>query len=294
MLSQADQAGLLSKEHFSVVGTLIDALASLKSYRPKDKDGPLGGGGRNPDVDFHGEKRRRDTHESKTEKYTLDTELVALEGLGLAVQAQQDLTTGLSEALTVAAQTGRMDRRLVLEIGLATEILVIGAINQRATRTSFDNPQVCFTYSSPAIKRVGFGGRPTTASSQYSPCHWFSASQSIHSAKRTNGCWSEIRLSSRCVTDRLDRSLRAFGLHQICEVLQDIDFRCLRFSMVISERNLPPINGSGILQGRLITPTRSRTLTPWFSVMQALMQASTQTAVKHADTLRADNVWATP
>ena len=39
-----------------------DALASLKSYRPKDEDGPPGGGGRNPDVDFHGEKRRRDTH----------------------------------------------------------------------------------------------------------------------------------------------------------------------------------------------------------------------------------------
>jgi transposase len=68
VLGQADGAGLLSKEHFSVDGTLIEALASLKSYRPKDEDGPPGGGGRNPDVDFHGEKRRRDTHESKTDK----------------------------------------------------------------------------------------------------------------------------------------------------------------------------------------------------------------------------------
>jgi IS5 family transposase len=68
VLSQAEGAGLLSKAHFSVDGTLIEALASHKSYRPKDEDGPPGGGGRNPTVDFHGEKRSRDTHESKTDK----------------------------------------------------------------------------------------------------------------------------------------------------------------------------------------------------------------------------------
>lgn len=67
VLGQAERAGLLSREHFSVDGTLIEALASLKSYRPKDEDGPPGGGGRNPGVDFHGEKRSRDTHESKTD-----------------------------------------------------------------------------------------------------------------------------------------------------------------------------------------------------------------------------------
>jgi len=68
VLSQAEDAGLLSKEHFSVDGTLIEALVSHKSYRPKDEDGSPGGGGRNPTVDFHGEKRSRDTHESKTDK----------------------------------------------------------------------------------------------------------------------------------------------------------------------------------------------------------------------------------
>jgi hypothetical protein len=68
VLSQAEKADLLSKEHFSVDGTLIEALASHKSYRPKDEDGPPVGGGRNPTVDFHGEKRDRDTHESKTDK----------------------------------------------------------------------------------------------------------------------------------------------------------------------------------------------------------------------------------
>ncbi|MCG8026287.1 MAG: IS5 family transposase [Candidatus Thiodiazotropha endolucinida] len=68
VIGQAEQADLLSKEHFSVDGTLIEALASMKSYRPKDEDDPPGGGGRNPSVDFHGEKRSRETHESKTDK----------------------------------------------------------------------------------------------------------------------------------------------------------------------------------------------------------------------------------
>ena len=67
VLSQAEDADLLSKEHFSVDGTLIEALASHKSYRPRDEDGPPGCG-RNPTVDFHGEKRSRDTHESRTDK----------------------------------------------------------------------------------------------------------------------------------------------------------------------------------------------------------------------------------
>ena len=68
VLEQARAADLLSNEHFSVDGTLIEALASLKSYRPKDEDEPpTRGGGRNPSVDFRGEKRRRQTHESKTD-----------------------------------------------------------------------------------------------------------------------------------------------------------------------------------------------------------------------------------
>lgn len=71
VLGQAKRKGLLSKEHFSVDGTLIEALASLKSYRAKDEDGSPRGGGRNPDVDFHGETRSRDTHESKTDQDAL-------------------------------------------------------------------------------------------------------------------------------------------------------------------------------------------------------------------------------
>ncbi len=48
-------------------GTLIEAWASLKSFRPKDAPPPSGGGGRNPEVDFHGERRLNQTHASTTD-----------------------------------------------------------------------------------------------------------------------------------------------------------------------------------------------------------------------------------
>jgi len=64
---QAAQAGLLSDEHFTVDGTLIEAWASLKSFRPKDTPPPEGGSGRNPEVDFHGARRLNQTHASTTD-----------------------------------------------------------------------------------------------------------------------------------------------------------------------------------------------------------------------------------
>jgi transposase len=67
ILEQAAAAGLLSDEHFTVDGTLIEAWASLKSFRPKDGPPPEGGGGRNPAVDFHGDKRLNRTHASTTD-----------------------------------------------------------------------------------------------------------------------------------------------------------------------------------------------------------------------------------
>jgi transposase len=67
ILKQAAAAGLLSDEHFTVDGTLIEAWASLKSFRPKDTPPPAGGSGRNPEVDFHGEKRLNQTHASTTD-----------------------------------------------------------------------------------------------------------------------------------------------------------------------------------------------------------------------------------
>jgi transposase len=65
---QADEAGLLSDEHFTVDGTLLEAWASLKSFRRKD-EGPTAppDDPGNPTVNFHGESRRNDTHQSTTD-----------------------------------------------------------------------------------------------------------------------------------------------------------------------------------------------------------------------------------
>jgi transposase len=66
VLAQAEEKGLTSDEHFSVDGTMIEAWASMKSFRPKGAPPPAGGG-RNTEVDFRGEKRCNDTHESYTD-----------------------------------------------------------------------------------------------------------------------------------------------------------------------------------------------------------------------------------
>lgn len=57
----------MSDEHLSVDGTLLEAWASPKSFRPKDGSGDPLGPGRNGARDFHGEKRRNDTHASTTD-----------------------------------------------------------------------------------------------------------------------------------------------------------------------------------------------------------------------------------
>ena len=66
---EADRRGLLSDEHFTVDGTLIEAAASLKSFKPKDGDPPktTDDDPGNPSVDFHGERRSNATHQSTTD-----------------------------------------------------------------------------------------------------------------------------------------------------------------------------------------------------------------------------------
>jgi transposase len=66
VVAQAREAGLLSDEHFTVDGTLIEAWAGQKSFRPKDEDRGDGDAGAS-ERDFHGERRKNETHESKTD-----------------------------------------------------------------------------------------------------------------------------------------------------------------------------------------------------------------------------------
>ena len=69
VLSQPRVKRLLSSEHFSVDGTLIQAWAAMKSFRPKQPPGDDGGcgGGRNVPADFRGQKRSNETHQSTTD-----------------------------------------------------------------------------------------------------------------------------------------------------------------------------------------------------------------------------------
>jgi len=67
VLAQPRIKRLLSSEHFSVDGTLIEAWASMKSFRPRDGGEPPASGGRNSEADFHGQKRSNKTHASTTD-----------------------------------------------------------------------------------------------------------------------------------------------------------------------------------------------------------------------------------
>jgi len=64
VIRQAREAGLLSDEHFTVDGTLLEAWAGQKSFRPKDGSGDGGAGG---ERDFRGERRKNETHASTTD-----------------------------------------------------------------------------------------------------------------------------------------------------------------------------------------------------------------------------------
>jgi len=66
VLAAITAEGLLSDEHFTVDGTLLEAWASHKSFKPKGTDGPPDDP-KNPTVNFHGDARRNDTHQSTTD-----------------------------------------------------------------------------------------------------------------------------------------------------------------------------------------------------------------------------------
>jgi transposase len=64
---EARRQQLLSADHFTVDGTLLEAWASLKSVRPREDGDPPVRGGKNPSVDYRGQRRRNETHVSTTD-----------------------------------------------------------------------------------------------------------------------------------------------------------------------------------------------------------------------------------
>jgi|HubBroStandDraft_1064217.scaffolds.fasta_scaffold120261_1 transposase len=135
VVKRAMNAGLTSDDHFSVDGTLIESYASIKSFVPREsKDqGDQGDGNgfkpRNDAVDFHGQKRSNDTHQSTTDPEARlfrkgNAPAARLYHLGHAIAENRhglvmavELTAALSSAEPQAATTmlDRMKQQLKLE-----------------------------------------------------------------------------------------------------------------------------------------------------------------------------------
>jgi len=128
VLGQAADAGLLSDEHFTVDGTLLEAWASLKSFRRRDADPPPPPDDPgNPTVNFHGESRKNDTHQSTTDP---DAQL-ARKGpgkeakLAYAGHVLLDNRYGLVANVCATAATGTAEREAAL--------LLLGAVRHGGT-----------------------------------------------------------------------------------------------------------------------------------------------------------------
>jgi transposase len=134
VVAEALKRKLISSEHFTADGTLIDAWASIKSFRPREEDDtPKGDGerGRNVPRDFHGERRTNDTHASRTDpearmarkgnqqaaKPSYCGHVLMDNRAGMAVDAMLTLATGTAErdaATTMARRYPHRRKRITL------------------------------------------------------------------------------------------------------------------------------------------------------------------------------------
>lgn len=130
VVEAAKAADLMSSEHFTVDGSLIEAWASLKSFKRKDgaENGPPDDPG-NPTVDFHGEKRSNETHQSTTDP---EAKLMR-KGNGkeaklyFLAHALMENRNGLLEDIQVSEASNRAEREV------ATEMLEAAVSSPRAT-----------------------------------------------------------------------------------------------------------------------------------------------------------------
>lgn len=140
VLAQRDVKRLLSSDHFSVDGTLIEAWASIKSFRRKDgSDKDSEGGGRNGERNFHKEKRSNETHQSTTDpdarlykkgdgqpaKLCYMGHALMENRHGLAVGGGISQATGTAEreaALALVDGRKRADRRITLGADKAYDV----------------------------------------------------------------------------------------------------------------------------------------------------------------------------
>lgn len=166
ILAQAERRKLLSKDHFTVDGTLIDAWASQKSFRPKDEESPPPDGR----SDFRGQKRSNKTHQSTTDPQSR----LARKGLGkearlsygghilvenrngMIVDSEVDIVTGNGETVAALSMLERVSGNhrvtVAADKGYDNKTFVAGARDLRAT------PHVCQNTSN---RRSRIDGRTT-------------------------------------------------------------------------------------------------------------------------------------
>jgi IS5 family transposase len=113
----AQQKGLMSDEHFSVDGTLLQAWASHKSFRPKDGPPDDTSGPRNAPPDFKGQRRKNDTHASTSDP---DARLFCKGNTGAQLSYQghvlMEHRSGLVRAACVSRATGYGERETALKL----------------------------------------------------------------------------------------------------------------------------------------------------------------------------------
>ena len=131
VLSHRRVKRLLSSEHFSVDGTLIEAWASMKSFRPNDGGEGPPAGGRNAERDFHGESRTNDSHASTTDpdarlarkgagkeaKLCFMGHVLMENRNGLAVDVELTRASGHAERLAAVAMGGSIDHDRPVTVG---------------------------------------------------------------------------------------------------------------------------------------------------------------------------------
>jgi IS5 family transposase len=118
VLDQARGHELLSDEHFTVDGTLLEAAASLKSFKSKEKqDGPPPDDPGNPTVNFHGQKRSNKTHQSATDPEAMLCRKgkVREAKLGYAGHLLMENRNGLAVSACATPATGTAER----DVGVA-------------------------------------------------------------------------------------------------------------------------------------------------------------------------------
>jgi transposase len=132
--------GLLSDEHFTVDGTLLEAWASHKSFKLKGGAGRPPDDPKNPTVNFHGQTRRNDTHQSTTDPDArLYKKAVGREAkLGYLAHLLTENRHGLivDTAVTAASGTAERDAALIMlgELPLTTRRLTVAADKAYDTR----------------------------------------------------------------------------------------------------------------------------------------------------------------